>query len=291
MPAMDEIIKTAKEAGATDVHITVGLPPKMRVNGNLITMNYPKMMSSDTVEILLEIMTEIQRERFEERGEYDMAFSFPGVARCRVHAYKQQGCVTLAIRLLEEHIAMADMLGIPAQVSRIYEKEKGLVLFTGGNGSGKTTTAAAVLNEINSRKDVHILTLERPIEYLYQAKRAVIDQREIGMDSESYASALLAAMREDADVIMLGELNDAEVARMAIAAAETGHLVLAVLPVAIPQEAVDYLVELFLPHRQQQMRRRIQNILEMIVYQEVRMSADGSRRRIEFEVFEREKLS
>ncbi len=291
MPALDELIKTAKEAGASDLHITAGVPPKMRVNGNLVGMNYPKIMSSDTVEILLEIMTEIQRERFEERGEYDMAYSFPGIARCRVHAFKQQGGTSLAIRILEEYIGSADMLGIPLKVSQLYEQKKGLVLFTGEKGSGKTTTAAAVLSEINCRTDAHILTLEHPVEYRYPRGRGIVNQREIGVDSESYASALQAAMHEDVDVILLGELEDAETLQMVVTAAESGHLVLAVLSAAVSQDAVDYLVEWFPPHRQQQIKRGLLQVLQMVVYQEKKEAPEGSRHQFEYEVFTREKLS
>lgn len=291
MPALDEMIKIAKEAGASDLHITAGVPPKMRVNGRMVEMNYPKLLASDTVEILLEIMTEVQRERFEERGEYDMACSFPGMARCRLHAYKQQGGTALAIRLLEEQIDFADRLGIPSKVSSLYEKKKGLVLFTGTAGSGKTTTAAALLLEINCRTDAHILTLEHPVEYLYPTGNGMVNQREIGTDSADYVSALKAAMHEDADVILIGELADAETLQMAVTAAENGQFVLAVLPAAVSLDTVDYLMEWFPPHRQMQMRKRFLRALQMVVYQEKQCDPEGNHSRFVYEIITPEQLS
>lgn len=291
MPALDEMIKIARETGATDLHITAGVPPKMRVNGRMMEMNYPRILASDTVEILLEIMTEIQRERFEERGEYDMACSFPGLARCRIHAYKQQGGTALAIRLLEEQIDFADRLGIPSKVNSLYEKESGLALFTGSAGSGKTTTAASLLMEINCRREAHILTLEHPVEYLYPRGNGMVNQREIGIDSADYVSALQAAMHEDVDVILIGELADAETLQMAVTAAENGKLVLAVLPTAVSLDIADYLMEWFPPHRQPQMRRRFLQALQMVVYQEKQCDPEGNHSRFTYEIITPEKLS
>ena len=168
MPAIEEIMRTAKEAGASDVHITVGIPPKMRVNGNLVTMNYSKMMPADTLSVLLEIMSESQRERFEERGEYDMSFSIPELGRYRVNAYKQRGSVALALRLVGTKVPSPESLGVPESVINLYERKRGLILVTGPTGSGKSTTLAAIIDKINNNRDAHVITLEDPIEYLHQ---------------------------------------------------------------------------------------------------------------------------
>ena len=241
MPTIEEILRAAKEAGASDVHLTVGIPPKMRVNGNLITMDYPKMLPADTLEVLVNIMTEVQRERFEERGEYDMSFSIPNCGRYRVNAYKQRGSVALAFRLVGTVVPSPEELGVPESVVDLYQRKRGLVLVTGPTGSGKSTTLAAIIDKINNNRDAHVITLEDPIEYLHQHKMSMVNQREIGIDSNNYANALRAALREDPDVILVGEMRDFETISVAITAAETGHLVLSTLHTigAAPEGALD----------------------------------------------------
>ena len=234
MPTIEEILRAAKEAGASDVHLTVGIPPKMRVNGNLITMDYPKMLPADTLEVLVNIMTEVQRERFEERGEYDMSFSIPNCGRYRVNAYKQRGSVALAFRLVGTKVPSPEELGVPESVIDLYQRKRGLVLVTGPTGSGKSTTLAAIIDKINNNRDAHVITLEDPIEYLHQHKMSMVNQREIGIDSNNYANALRAALREDPDVILVGEMRDFETISVAITAAETGHLVLSTLHTVQP---------------------------------------------------------
>ena len=185
MPKIEEILREAKNAGASDVHITVGIPPKMRVNGSLVTMSYPKFMPADTTEMLLEIMNETQRELFEGRGEYDMSFSIREMGRYRVNAYKQRGSVALAIRLVGTQIPSAEELGLPESVADLYNRKRGLVLVTGPAGSGKSTTLAAIIDMINTYRDAHVITLEDPIEFLHQHKMSMVNQREIGLDSEN----------------------------------------------------------------------------------------------------------
>ena len=180
MPTIEEILSAAKEAGASDVHLTVGIPPKMRVNGNLITMNYPRMLPADTLDVLVSIMTEVQRDRFEERGEYDMSFSIPNVGRYRVNAYKQRGSVAMAFRLVGTKVPSPEELGVPVSVVDLYQRKRGLVLVTGPTGSGKSTTLAAIIDKINNNRDAHVITLEDPIEYLHQHKISMVNQRETG---------------------------------------------------------------------------------------------------------------
>lgn len=283
MPTIEEIMKTAKEAGASDVHITVGIPPKMRVNGNLVTMNYAKMMPADTLSVLLEIMTETQRERFEERGEYDMSFSIPELGRYRVNAYKQRGSVALALRLVGTKVPSPESLGVPESVVNLYERKRGLILVTGPTGSGKSTTLAAIIDKINNKRDAHVITLEDPIEYLHQHKMAMVNQREIGLDSQNYANALRAALREDPDVILVGEMRDFETISVAITAAETGHLVLSTLHTIGAASTVDRVIDVFPPH-QQQIRVQFANVLEAVVSQQLIPTMDGRGRVAAFEV-------
>ena len=284
MPTIEEILSAAKEAGASDVHLTVGIPPKMRVNGNLITMNYPRMLPADTLDVLLSIMTEPQRDRFEERGEYDMSFSIPNVGRYRVNAYKQRGSVAMAFRLVGTKVPAPEELGVPVSVVDLYQRKRGLILVTGPTGSGKSTTLAAIIDKINNNRDAHVITLEDPIEYLHQHKMSMVNQREIGLDSESYANALRAALREDPDVILGGEMRDFETISVAITAAETGHLVLSTLHTIGAASTVDRVIDVFPPHQQQQIRVQLANVLEAVISQQLIPTADGRGRVAAFEV-------
>ena len=284
MPEIKNILKSALNAGASDVHITVGIPPKMRVNGDLITMEYQKMLPADTMDIMLQIMNEEQRNRFEERGEYDMSFSLPELARFRLNAYKQRGSVALAIRLVGTEVPSAESLGIPRTVMDLYDHKRGLVLVTGPTGSGKSTTLAAIIDKINNYRDAHVITLEDPIEYLHRHKMSMIDQREIGLDSLSYANALRAALREDPDVIMIGEMRDLETISTAITAAETGHLVLSTLHTTGAASTVDRIIDVFPPHQQQQIRVQLAGVLETVISQQLIPTADGRSRLAVFEV-------
>ena len=284
MPTIEEILREAKDAGASDVHLTVGIPPKMRVNGNLITMNYPKMLPADTLEVVLEIMKPNQREKFDERGEYDMSFSIPDLGRYRVNAYRQRGSVAMAFRLVGTKIPAPEELGVPDSVIDLYQRKRGLILVTGPTGSGKSTTLAAIIDKINNNRDAHVITLEDPIEYLHQHKMAMVNQREIGLDSENYANALRAALREDPDVILVGEMRDFETISVAITAAETGHLVLSTLHTIGAASTVDRVIDVFPPHQQQQIRVQFANVLEAVVSQQLIPTADGRGRVAAFEV-------
>lgn len=284
MPAIEEILQAAKESGASDVHLTVGIPPKMRVNGKLVTMDYPPMLPGDTLDVLIKIMSEAQREHFEEKGEYDMSFSIANLGRYRVNAYKQRGSVALAFRLVGTKIPSPEKLGMPESVIDIYRKKRGLVLVTGPAGSGKSTTLAAIIDKINNNRDAHVITLEDPIEYLHQHKMSMVNQREIGLDSDNYQNALRAALREDPDVILVGEMRDYETISIAITAAETGHLVLSALHTIGAANTIDRLIDVFPPHKQQQIRVQLANVLEAVVSQQLIPTADGTGRVAAFEV-------
>ena len=284
MLSIEEILRTAKEAGASDVHLTVGIPPKMRVNGNLITMDYPKLLPVDTLDVLIDVMSEVQRDRFEDRGEYDMSFSIPNCGRFRVNAYKQRGSVGLAFLLVGTKVPAPEELGVPESVIDLYQRKRGLVLVTGPTGSGKSTTLAAIIDKINNNRDAHVITLEDPIEYLHQHKMSMVNQREIGLDSDNYASALRAALREDPDVILVGEMRDLETISVAITAAETGHLVLSTLHTIGAASTVDRIIDVFPPHQQQQIRIQLSNVLEAVISQQLIPTADGRGRVAAFEV-------
>lgn len=284
MPAIEEILNVAKEAGASDVHLTVGIPPKMRVNGELVSMNYSNLMPTDTLEVVLAIMTETQRKRFEELGEYDMSFSIPDLGRYRVNAYKQKGAAALAFRLVGTKIPSPESLGVPSSVIDLYKKKRGLVLVTGPTGSGKSTTLAAIIDKINENRDAHVITLEDPIEYIHKHKRSMVNQREIGMDSASYVNALRAALREDPDVILVGEMRDLETIGVAITAAETGHLVLSTLHTIGATSTVDRVIDVFPTDQQQQIRIQLASVLEAVISQQLIPTEDGTGRAAAFEV-------
>lgn len=279
------ILTVAKEAGASDVHLTTGIPPKMRVNGNLVSVTgYATIKPSDTVDIILTIMTQAQRDRFEERGEFDMSFSLANVGRYRVNVFKQRGSVALAFRLVGTKIPAPEVLGVPESVIDLYTRKRGLILVTGPTGSGKSTTLAAIIDKINNNRDAHIITLEDPIEYLHSHKLSMVNQREIGMDTNNYANALRAALREDPDVILVGEMRDFETISVAITAAETGHLVMSTLHTIGAASTVDRVIDVFPPHQQQQIRVQFANVLEAVISQQLIPTADGKGRVAAFEV-------
>lgn len=284
MPVIEEILKIAKDACASDVHLTVGIPPKMRVNGNLVTMDFPRLMPADTQEVLNSIMSDVQRQKFEERGEYDLSFSIPNLGRYRVNAFKQRGSIAMAFRLVGTVVPSPEELGVPSSVIDLYQKKRGLVLVTGPTGSGKSTTLAAIIDKINNCRDAHVITLEDPIEYLHQHKMSMVNQREIGLDSENYANALRAALREDPDVILVGEMRDFETISVAITAAETGHLVLSTLHTIGAASTVDRVIDVFPPHQQQQIRVQLANVIESVISQQLIPTSDGKGRVAAFEV-------
>lgn len=284
MVDIKEILLAAKEAGASDVHITVGVPPKFRINGSLISTEFPKMLPPDTIAIKDSVTNDYQREKLEERGEFDMSYGIPELGRYRINIFKQRGTYALAFRLVNTEVPHPSKLGVPESVVDLYQRKRGLILVTGPTGSGKSTTLAAIINKINKERDAHILTLEDPIEYLHTHSMSVVNQREIGLDTRSYADALRAALREDPDVILVGEMRDYETISVAITAAETGHLVLSTLHTIGAASTVDRIIDVFPPHQQQQIRVQLANTLEAVISQQLIPTADGQRRVAAFEV-------
>ena len=277
---IEEILALAGQAGASDVHLTTGLPPKMRLNGSLVTVPGfsdadDRMTGADTQAALREIMKEEQLRVFEERGEYDMSFSLKGEGRYRVNAFRQRGATALALRLVSSRIPSPEQLGVPASIIDLYRRKRGLVLVTGPTGSGKSTTLAAIIDKVNEYRDAHVITLEDPIEYLHRHKMSMVNQREIGQDTRSYADALRAALREDPDVILVGEMRDYETISVAVTAAETGHLVLSSLHASSVVNALNGIFDLFPPDRQEGIRGRVAEALEAVVSQRLLPSGDG----------------
>ena len=285
MATIQEILRSAKESGASDVHLTVGIPPKMRVNGDLVTMeNFQRLLPPDTEAILDDVLNEKQRQIFEERGEYDMSYAIRDLGRYRVNVFHQRGSVAFAFRLVGTSIPTPEELCIPESVIELSQRKRGLVLVTGPTGSGKSTTLASIINRVNHTREVHVITLEDPIEFLHQHDKSMVNQREIGIDSGNYANALRAALREDPDVILVGEMRDFETISVAITAAETGHLVLSTLHTIGAASTVDRVIDVFPAHQQPQIRIQLANVLEAVISQQLIPTADGKGRIAAFEV-------
>ncbi|MGN0513123.1 MAG: type IV pilus twitching motility protein PilT [Lachnospiraceae bacterium] len=284
MATIQEILLIGKEAGASDIHITVGLPPMMRLHGELVAMNFPRLMPEDTRAIVYSMMREDQRNAFEATGDYDFAFADRSIGRYRVNAFRQRNAIACVMRAISTKIPTPEQLGIPESVVDLYSRKRGLVLVTGPTGSGKSTTLASIINVVNERRSAHIITMEDPIEYLHAHKKSVVNQREMGDDSATYATALRSALREDPDVILVGEMRDLETISTAITAAETGHLVFSTLHTIGAAATVDRVIDVFPPHQQDQIRVQLGMVLEAVISQQLIPTADGKGRRAAFEV-------
>lgn len=277
MIEINEILRKAGAAKASDIHITVGVPPKMRINGRLMDMDFPTLAPEDTEGILTPLMNEKQREDFKEKGEVDFAYSINNEGRYRVNIFRQRGSLAGALRIVATEPPKPEQLGLPESVVSLYKKKRGLILVTGPTGSGKSTTLAAIINQINEYSASHIITLEDPIEYLHTHKKATVNQREIGFDTLSYANALRAALREDPDVILVGEMRDLETISTAVTAAETGHLVLSTLHTIGAASTIDRIIDVFPPHQQNQIRVQLSMVLESVISQQLVPTTDNRR--------------
>lgn len=272
---LEHIIKAAYNNGASDIHVTPGTPPVIRCSGELLRVGEEKMQSEDTEAIAKEIFKIADySKRFEENGEVDFSFAFGDYGRFRVNIYKQRGSIAIAIRLIPKEIPELSTLGIPDSVIKLSNKNRGLILVTGPTGAGKSTTLAALVNLINEQRNCHIITLEDPIEYLHRHKTGIVNQREIGIDSHSFASALRSALREDPDVIMIGEMRDQETIATALTAAETGHLVFGTLHTMGAAKTIDRIVDTFSENQQQQVRVQLASVLQSVITQQLIPSND-----------------
>ena len=254
MAELNSILKIACEMNASDVHLTVGIPPKMRLNGHLVNVGdtMENLTAQDTLEMADSIVNEKQKTHLMEYGELDMSYEISGLGRFRVNIFKQKDVYALVLRLISTKIPEPEKLGVPQSVIDLYKLKRGLVLVTGPTGSGKSTTLAAIIDKINKNRDAHIITLEDPIEYMHTHNKSIVNQREVGQDTRSYANALRAALREDPDVILVGEMRDYETISVAVTAAETGHLVLSTLHTIGAASTIDRIIDVFPPHQQQQ---------------------------------------
>ncbi len=279
-----ELLSIAVEAGASDLHLTVASPPIMRVNGKLIRMMDKNLTPDDTLRIIQEILKPEQITVFEERGELDLSYSHPGLGRFRVNIFKQRGSYGMALRVVALKIPSMESLKLPPILKELAKKQRGLILVTGPTGSGKSTTLAAMIDYMNQTRNEHILTIEDPIEYLHKHDKSIVNQREIGHDSQSFANALRAALRQDPDIILVGEMRDLETIATAITAAETGHLVLSTLHTIGAAKTVDRIIDVFPPHQQQQIRIQLASVIEAVISQQILPKADGSGRVAAFEV-------
>src|SRR6202051_3088862 len=264
---------------ASDLHLSSGAHPTVRVRGKLSPLEeYPKLSSSDTREIVYSILTGDQRQRLETNWQLDFAYSIPGHARFRVNAYYQRGAIGAAFRLIPFGLTSIDELGLPETVHEFTRRPRGFVLVTGPTGSGKSTTLAAMIDEINSTRDDHILTIEDPIEFLHDHKRCLVNQRELGTDATSFADALRAGLRQDPDVILVGEMRDLETISTALTAAETGHLVLSTLHTLDATETIQRIIAVFPPPEQKQIRLQLAATLKAVVSQRLVRRADDKGR-------------
>ncbi len=270
-----ELVNLGIEKKASDIHITVGLPPTFRINGTLVSIGESPLAPDDTMELTKQSMSEKQFKELDDIGEIDFSYSSPGLGRFRVNAYKQRGSYGMALRVIPLTIPTMESLGLPKVISDIARLPRGLILVTGPTGSGKSTTLASMIDQINRERSCHILTLEDPLEYLHKHKKSMVNQREIGSDSASFASALRGALREDPDVILVGEMRDLETIGIAITAAETGHLVLSTLHTNGAAKTIDRVIDVFPPHQQQQIRVQLASVIQAIVSQQLLPKADG----------------
>lgn len=279
-----ELLQKTIDNKASDLHITVAVPPIIRINGELVRMGEQNLMPKDTIDLANQILNQSQIQELEEKGELDLSFSNPGLGRFRVNIYKQRGSYGIAFRTVALQIPSMEQLGLPLIMKNLASKHRGLILVTGPTGSGKSTTLASMIDYINQKRACHILTLEDPIEYLHKHHKSMVNQREIGNDSYSFANALRAALRQDPDVILVGEMRDLETIGIAITAAETGHLVMSTLHTIGAAKTIDRVIDVFPPHQQQQIKVQLSSVLEGIISQQLLPKSDGSGRVAALEV-------
>jgi twitching motility protein PilT len=284
MFVMSDILSDAVARNASDIHFTVGIAPVGRIDGALVALSEEILKPDDTRELAYSIMEDKYRQQLEHKGEVDLAYSVPNLGRFRVNAFMQRGSIAIAVRALNAQIPAPEKLGIPESVVDTIKRQRGLVLVTGPTGSGKSTTLASLINVLNENYPYHIITLEDPIEYLHKHKKGIVNQREMGADSDNYASGLRAALREDPDVILVGEMRDLETISIAVTAAETGHLVFSTLHTIGASSTIDRIIDVFPPYQQQQIRTQLAEVLVCVVSQQLIARKEGKGRVAAFEV-------
>ena len=274
---LNELLEKTIELNASDLHLTTGIPPVIRLNGNLIAIGEEKLNEETMAKFAKEILGD-KFDEYNEIGEADISYALADKCRFRVNVFKQSNKDAIALRVLSLKIPSLDELNHPNILKELIKKQRGLILVTGPTGSGKSTTLAAMINEINKTRSAHIITLEDPIEYVHNHQKCIINQREIGKDTKSYGNALRAVLREDPDVILVGEMRDLETISIAITAAETGHLVLSTLHTIGAAKTIDRIIDVFPPYQQQQIKIQLASVLQGIISQQLIPSIDGTKR-------------
>ncbi len=277
---IEDLLKEVMQYKASDLHVSAGMPPILRIDGNLLKTKYPSFTPQDVEELLFPMLNNEQRRILEQTWELDMSYGVSGVGRFRVNVYKNRGTYAAAFRTVISTIPTFESLGLTDVVKNITMRPRGLILVTGPTGSGKSTTLAAMIDYINENRSEHILTIEDPIEFVHKSKKSVIHQRELGQDTRSFANALKSALREDPDIILVGEMRDVETIGLAITAAETGHLVFGTLHTSSASQTIDRIIDVFPQGQQQQIRTQLGSCLEAVFAQTLlqRLQADGQKK-------------
>jgi twitching motility protein PilT len=284
MATLPELLRVLVENHGSDLHITTNTPPQIRVHGKLQQLDLPLLTPSETKQLAYSVLTDAQKKRFEESMELDFSFGIRGLARFRCNVFNQRGAVGAVYRLIPEEIKGFDELGLPRVIANLAERPRGLVLVTGPTGSGKSTTLAAMIDKINTERREHILTIEDPIEYIHLHKGCLVNQREVHSDTQSFSMALRAALREDPDIVLIGELRDLETIESALRIAETGHLTFATLHTNSASQTINRIIDVFPAHQQGQIRTQLSLVLEGIVCQALLPRADGAGRCVSLEI-------
>ncbi len=278
MASIYDLLKIMIEKGASDLHITTASPPRLRVDGKLVPLDHPQLTPADTKALCYSILTDAQKHRFEERNELDLSFGVKGLSRFRGNVFMQRGAVAGAFRAIPFEIRTFKDLGLPEIVNDLVKKPSGLILCTGPTGSGKSTTLAAMIDRINSERYEHIITVEDPIEYLHTHKKCLINQREVNADTASFKDALRYVLRQDPDVVLIGEMRDLETIEAALTVSETGHLSLATLHTNSAVQTINRIIDVFPPHQQEQIRVQLSFVLEGILSQQLIPKKSGKGR-------------
>ena len=284
MPTLPDLLKVTVEFGASDLHITTNSAPQLRVDGELRPLDLPLLGAAETKQIVYSVLTDAQKKRFEETSELDFSFGIRGIARFRCNVFRQRGAVAAVYRLIPEVIRSVRELGLPPMTERLAERPRGLVLVTGPTGCGKSTTLAALIDKINAERHAHILTIEDPIEYIHPHKNCLVNQREVHSDTHGFAPALRAALREDPDVVLIGELRDLETIEAALRIAETGHLTFATAHTNSAYQTITRIIDVFPDSQQAQVRTQLSLVLEGVMCQVLLPRSDGSGRVVATEV-------
>jgi len=284
LATLPELLKTLVDNSGSDLHITTNTPPQVRIHGKLQPLDLPPLNAADTKALAYSVLTDLQKKRFEETMELDFSFGIRGVARFRCNVFNQRGAVAAVYRVIPEQIKSFDELGLPPVLANLAERPRGLVLVTGPTGSGKSTTLAAMIDKINEERHDHILTIEDPIEFVHQHKGCLVNQREVHQDTQGFALALRAALREDPDIVLIGELRDLETIESALRIAETGHLTFATLHTNSAAQTINRIIDVFPSHQQGQIRTQLSLVLEGIVCQALLAKAGAPGRVVALEI-------